>query len=196
VGKCLTVVTAANQVADILVDLAGNNTAALSPAPVAPPPPSNRAPTANAGANETVNAGARVTLAGSGSDPDTGDTLTYRWTQVSGTTVSLSSTSVARPTFTAPSSAGTLTFRLTVTDNHGGSNTDDVTVSVRVSAPATPAARFNTGDHVIHSTTGNHGVISARSYDAILAAWVYTYRTQHGFMATDYIEDELSLYTG
>ena len=48
---------------------------------VNPPSPVNQAPTANAGADQTVASGATVNLTGAGStDPD-GDTLTYAWTQ-------------------------------------------------------------------------------------------------------------------
>ena len=91
----------------------------------------NSRPEADAGRNQSVSTGARVTLDGSdSSDPD-GDDLTYRWTQQSGTTVSLSSARVASPTFTAPSEAGGLSFRLTVTDEHGASDSDDVTIAVR-----------------------------------------------------------------
>jgi hypothetical protein len=44
--------------------------------------------------------------------------------------VTLSSTSVAAPAFTAPGSAATLEFRLTVTDNQGATHFDNVTINV------------------------------------------------------------------
>ena len=96
----------------------------------AAPSPVSNAPAANAGADQTVDTGATVTLQGSGSDPNTGDTLTYRWTQVSGTTVALSSATAARPTFTGPSSAASLVFRLTVSDSALSDN-DEVTITVQ-----------------------------------------------------------------
>ena len=93
----------------------------------------NRPPTANAGPAQTVAPGASVTLDASGStDPD-GDSLTYSWEQPTGPSVTLSSTPAASPTFTAPSSATTLTFRVTVTDSRGGSDSDTVTVRVQSS---------------------------------------------------------------
>ena len=67
---------------------------------------------------------------GSGSDPDSGDTLTYNWPRVSGTTVTLSNTTAGSPTFTAPSIPSTLVFRLTVSDGTL-SATDDVTITVQ-----------------------------------------------------------------
>ncbi len=105
----------------------------------AAPLPANRSPVAKAGTDQTVNSGVTVTLDGSGSsDPDTGDTLSYRWEQYFGSEedaigspgVTLSGNTVASPTFTAPSPGTTLTFRLTVTDGRGGEATDTVTIVV------------------------------------------------------------------
>ena len=115
-----------------------------------PPPPlifgintahaqTNTAPTANAGADQSVTTGTEVTLDGSGSsDPDTGDTWTYAWTQTSGTDVTLSDTVAEMPTFTAPAGAAVLVFTLTVTDVAGATNTDTVTITVNPVADTTP----------------------------------------------------------
>ena len=114
-------------------------------------PPANSAPTANAGADQTaVASAATVTLDGSGStDPDTGDTLTYAWTKTAGPDVTLSSTSAAQPTFTAPTlgandAAVTLTFSLIVTDDKSNASTAD-TVSITVNPPANSAPTANAG---------------------------------------------------
>ncbi|MCA9770993.1 MAG: right-handed parallel beta-helix repeat-containing protein [Myxococcales bacterium] len=95
----------------------------------------NQAPTASAGADQSVNEGTLVTLTGSASaDPD-GQPLTYAWTQTAGPVVTLSGTAVPNPTFTAPdvSEDTTLGFSLTVTDDQepGLSSTDSVDVTVR-----------------------------------------------------------------
>ncbi len=96
----------------------------------------NLPPTADAGETQTVDAGTSVTLDGSGSsDPDTGDTLTYAWTQTQGPTVTLGSADTASPTFTAPSSATTLRFRLTVKDTHQFAAIDAVVITVNAAAP-------------------------------------------------------------
>jgi LmbE family N-acetylglucosaminyl deacetylase/mannose/fructose/N-acetylgalactosamine-specific phosphotransferase system component IIB len=89
------------------------------------------APTANAGPDQSVTAGASVQLDGSGST-DPGGNPSYQWTQTAGPSVTLSSSTTVKPTFTAPSTAATLTFQLTVTD---GSQSSQDTVNITVSPP-------------------------------------------------------------
>ena len=94
--------------------------------------PPNRAPTANAGADQSVGESVTVNLSGNGSDPD-GDSLTYSWSQTGGQSVSITNSDMASASFTAPEvtagSPETLTFRLTVSDGPLAS-TDDVDVLV------------------------------------------------------------------
>jgi uncharacterized repeat protein (TIGR01451 family) len=95
----------------------------------------NTAPIADAGTPQSVAPSAFVTLNGStSSDPDGHLPLTYRWTQIGGTAVVLSNTSVAQPTFTAPAATGALTFTLTVTDSFGLASTASDTVVITVVA--------------------------------------------------------------
>jgi len=94
------------------------------------PSGANASPVANAGIDQVVLSGDTVTLNGTSSyDPD-GDSLTYSWTQQSGTTVSINNISSINPTFFAPATAGDLTFQLTVTDTSNSHSTDTVTVTV------------------------------------------------------------------
>jgi rhodanese-related sulfurtransferase len=89
-------------------------------------------PMAYAGSDKTANENASVTLNGQGWDPD-GGSVTYLWTQVKGTNVTLSSAAAAQPTFTAPdltSGSDELIFHLTVTDNEEDKDSDSVTVNV------------------------------------------------------------------
>ena len=99
----------------------------------------NRQPVADAGSDQTVHIGAIVTLdGGRSSDSDAGDILSYEWEQPAGPVVQLSNTTAADPSFTAPTSASTLTFKVTVADNQGASDSDTVTIRVRDLTPAAP----------------------------------------------------------
>ena len=113
----------------------------------------NEAPTADAGSDQAdVEQGTAVTLSGSGTDPDSGDTLSYAWTQSGTPAVTLSDSAVASPTFTAPTglSADTnLTFTLRVTDARGLYAEDSVTVTINGQLPLTPL------------TASAHGVAAA-----------------------------------
>jgi K319L-like, PKD domain/Calx-beta domain len=83
-----------------------------------PPSDEDTAPTANAGADQTVDELTLVQLDGTGSSDPQGEALTYAWSQLSGPAVTLSDPTSATPTFTAPDVTGTTTleFRLDVCD--------------------------------------------------------------------------------
>jgi len=101
----------------------------------------NAAPIADAGADQTVGAGASVSLNGSAStDPD-GSVVGYVWTQTGGTPVALGNANTVTPSFSAPASADTLVFQLTVTDNDGVSASDGVSITVSVPVP-TPSTNI------------------------------------------------------
>lgn len=94
----------------------------------------NQPPVADAGPDQTVQVLALVTLDGSGSsDPDDHLPLDYGWIQTGGSTVALSTTSIAIPTLTAPSNPAVLTFRLSVTDSLGLADPtpDEVVITVQ-----------------------------------------------------------------
>ena len=92
----------------------------------------NRPPVADAGVNQTVDAGDSVTLDGSGSSDPDGTIAVYLWAQTTGPTVSLSTDDQVSTSFVAPNvnMPTTLVFRLTVTDDDGATASHDVTVTV------------------------------------------------------------------
>ena len=114
--------------------------------------PPNQPPVIDGIDDLNVVAGTLVTLTfHSATDPDGNDAaLTYRWTQAGGTPdVTLSGADTATATFTAPSNAMNLSFRLTVTDEGGASSgwtTNVVTGSV---TPAENTAPSITGGQLI-----------------------------------------------
>jgi LmbE family N-acetylglucosaminyl deacetylase len=93
--------------------------------------PTNDLPVVNAGPDQAVNELMPVTLPGSATDSN-GTIASYAWTQTGGPAVTLAGANTASASFTAPAvtSQQQLTFRLTATDNAGGTGEDTVTVTV------------------------------------------------------------------
>ena len=120
-------------VISIALGLAGCGGGGGSEAP-ANTTPANRAPTANAGADQSVDELSVVTLDGTRSSDLDNNPLTYAWSQTGGASVTLSSTTASQPTFDAPDVTAldvteTLTFQLTVSDGKS-SGTDTVSIVV------------------------------------------------------------------
>jgi hypothetical protein len=85
---------------------------------------------ANAGSDQTVDAGSLVTLDASGSLNTDGDIAAYLWEQTSGVAVNLDDEEAMVTTFTAPNESTNLVFDLTVYDAEGNESTDSITISV------------------------------------------------------------------
>ncbi len=89
-------------------------------------------PVADAGVPQTVSEGLPVTLDGTDSTDD-GSIVSYQWTQLAGTGVTLNLDNTPTPFFVAPGvppGGATLTFQLTVVDDAGESASASVDVSV------------------------------------------------------------------
>ena len=121
----------------------------------------NQAPSANAGADQSVDVGDTVTLDGTGSSDPDGDPLTYSWTLSTpvGSGASLSDATAAGPTFTADV-AGSYTATLVVNDGSVDSAPDsvDITVVTPNQAPSANAGAdqsVDVGDTVTLDGTGS-----------------------------------------
>jgi len=93
-------------------------------------------PIADAGDDQTVDAGSIIMLDGSGSYHTDGEITEYYWEQVSGPSVLLSDEESVMPTFTAPNETTTLSFDLSVNDSEGLQSSDTVVINVIASAGA------------------------------------------------------------
>jgi hypothetical protein len=131
----------------------------------------NSGPSVDAGDSQTVDSGATVTLAATITNND--DTLTIAWSQTSGDNVTLSDSSVASSTFTAPTVTEDeiLVFEVSVDDGSNNVVTDTVTITVTV-APTTGESDWviNTtaevSTHIIDSASGVGVLVDVQSVSA------------------------------
>lgn len=133
----------------------------------------NNAPTANAGANQTITLPtSSVTLSGSGLDSD-GTIASYAWSQVSGTAATITSPTSASTTVTGLSTAGTRIFRLTVTDDDGATASSDVTVTVNSDNQA-PIVSISGSKVLTLPTTTTQLIGTASDPDGSIVGYLWT----------------------
>ncbi len=111
----------------------------------------NALPVADAGADQTVNFSEEVTLDASGSSDSDGTIASYQWKE--GTTVLSTDISFSKSDFTL----GEHTITLTVTDDDGATNTDNVVVTVNALPIADAGAdqAKNFGEEVTLDASGS-----------------------------------------
>lgn len=102
----------------------------------------NAAPVANAGADKVISSSS-VTLYGTGTDKD-GTIASYKWTQYGGATATLSNTTSKNVSISGLKN-GNYYFRLTVTDNDGASDYDNMMLTVSGSSTPNVAPVANAG---------------------------------------------------
>jgi len=91
-------------------------------------------PVANAGSDQLANEGSLVALDGRLSTTRYGTIVNYAWTQLSGPSITLSSSIASTPTFIAPTAvySASLLFQLTVTNTAGNTSVDTVSIDVQI----------------------------------------------------------------
>jgi hypothetical protein len=123
----------------------------------------NNIPLANAGSDiPDVLVGMPVSLDGLLSSDADGQSLTYAWSQASGSPVTLINPTSATPSFVAPSVAGDIVFSLVVSDGFGSSAPSLVTVSI-------------VGEYVLFSLNGSPSTLYNETVDN---AYPSGYRTE------------------
>jgi len=139
----------------------------------------NQPPVANAGNAQLVVEGNAVTLDGSFSSDIDGVIASYLWQQISGTAAVLSNANTSTASFNAPNVAAntteSLTFRLTVTDAYGLTDSADVVVSVEdvLVSNIQPTANAGT-DQSINENTPVTLDGSASSDDGTISTYNWT----------------------
>ncbi|MEZ5552896.1 MAG: putative Ig domain-containing protein [Pseudomonadales bacterium] len=128
------------------------------------PAPTNTAPTASAGVDQTANVGQTVTLSGAASSDAEGDALTYAWSLSSpaGSSSVLNGAAAVSPTFTADV-AGIYTVTLTVNDGLLNSLPDTMTVTVTFDGSNPPVI---TSSPVVTASTGQNYTYDVTATDA------------------------------
>jgi hypothetical protein len=134
--------------------------------------PSNTAPVADAGPDQSVTTGAMVMLDGSGSSDADGDTLSYTWTlsAPAGSASVLSGDAAASPSFTADVD-GDYVLSLVVNDGAASSAADSVTITASGTSGNPPLSRsyaiVDTGQtRCFDSSTGAVIPCTGVGYDA------------------------------
>ncbi len=113
----------------------------------------NAKPNADAGLDQTVTFGQKVTLDGSGSTDPEGSMVSYQWNASGGVGTFPATLSGVTPSFTAPSKEGWVIYTLTVTDNGSESDTDYVKITVIPGTNDSPRADAGDNQNVTEGAT-------------------------------------------
>jgi len=138
-------------------------------------PVANIPPTVNVGADFAVLSGNQVTIDGIASDQD-GTIGQYRWTRISGPTVTLNNANSATVDFIAPpvTQATQLRLRLTVVDNEGATASDDVIVTINPDAIGNSVPVVNAGPDINVAAGENVSITGIVTDDGEIVTYIWT----------------------
>jgi len=136
--------------------------------------PANQAPSAWAGSDQTVDTGDSVSVTGTANDSD-GTIASWSWTRVAGLAVTLQNADSQTVRFTAPASEGYTRLRLTVTDDDGATDSDEVVINFRAAAPSNQAPSANAGsDRSVDAGDSVTITGSGSDPDGSIVSWSWT----------------------
>jgi len=139
--------------------------------------PVNESPSVDAGSDVTADEQTAVNLVATATDTD-GSISNIQWTQVGGTSVSLTDANTLTPSFTAPEvligNLDVLVFQLTATDNSSAVDTDFVSVIVNpvLIAPTANAGNDSSADE--DTTVQLDGSASSDDRAIVSYSWAQT----------------------
>ncbi len=146
----------------------------------------NNDPVITAGAADTVFHAANVSITSTATDADVGDTLSYLWTQISGSTVVLSGETTDTVSFVASSINEELVFNIAVTDGTVTVNAaTTITVSDVNTAPVIDSLQDLVGVEGTSLTLVNTITDAESAEQDLTFAWVQLSGTNVTFTATD-----------
>jgi uncharacterized protein (TIGR02145 family) len=121
----------------------------------------NKPPIAFAGGNQSADEGTLVTMDGTASSDPDGDNLTYQWIAPEG--ITLSSTTIAKPTFTAPNVTTNTdyTFYLVVNNGNVDSQADEVVITVLNKTITAPTVSTITPTNILITSAISGGNITS-----------------------------------
>jgi len=130
----------------------------------------NVTPTANAGSDQTVTQGTAVTLNASASSDSDGSIASYSWSD--GTNILSTNESFTKSDF----SVGTHNLTLTVTDDNGASDTDNVTITVNkvLVANVAPTAKAGVDQTVTQGTAVTLDTSASSDSDGYIASYSWS----------------------
>ncbi|MCA0397413.1 MAG: T9SS type A sorting domain-containing protein [Bacteroidetes bacterium] len=154
----------------VTVNAAAQTTDSNTTTPPTVAPVANNAPSVNAGDNRSITLPTNsVTLTGTATDSD-GSISKWAWTLVSGTGGTINPSNTATTTVSGLS-AGTYTFRLTVTDDDGATAYDDVTIFVNQASNKPPVANAGANFSTTVGATINLNGSASTDPDGTLTAY-------------------------
>ncbi|CAB4918460.1 unannotated protein [freshwater metagenome] len=121
------------------------------------------------GALQIVRNGAKVTLDTAVSNAS--GKVTYAWQQIVGVAPALSSTSVAKPTFTVPNNTRVITYQVTVTDGSGATAIDTVTYALNPTVTTQFCSLYNKAAAAVNKAAQGAAKLSTALSDQINAVF-------------------------